>query len=209
MIWLESLLDSLSDSGVCYSDHALNDGPSGLQRTAWLDVLKKHQSLGLFKSALIGRENTLQSNAEIRNDEISWLDSKRAEDSEILRTLNIWKTFLNENLFLSMRTTESHFARYNSGHFYSRHIDQHKSKQARILSFVVYLHSSWKAGDGGELVVTNGDSDEVKQIIEPLPGRVVIFKSDEIWHEVRKSNFTRYSLTGWFRHDADDFTPPT
>ena len=208
MIWLEILLDSLSVSGVCYSDQALNDGPTSSQRAQWLDVLKSHQSLDLFKPASIGRESTLQNNQKIRNDEISWLDSKRAADLEILNQLNSWRSFLNENLFLSMRTTETHFARYDSGHFYSRHKDQHDSKQARILSFVVYLHDSWKPGDGGELAITNGDKNEVIQIIEPLPGRVVIFKSDEIWHEVRKSNFTRYSLTGWFRHDADAFTPP-
>ena len=208
MIWLESLLDSLSVSGVCYSDQALNNGPTGSLRAKWLEVLQSHQSQGLFKSASIGRDSTLQNNQNIRNDEISWLDSKRSTDAEILGELNRWRSFLNENLFLSMRTTESHFARYNSGHFYARHKDQHESKQSRILSFVCYLHSTWKPGDGGELAITNGDTNEVKQIIEPLPGRVVIFKSDEIWHEVRKSNFTRYSLTGWFRHDADAFTPP-
>lgn len=206
MIWLESLLDTLSQTDVCYSDAAL----SSSQRESWLEVLKTHQTGGQFKPASIGQGSALQLNSTIRNDQISWLGNDSSGDQEILAELNLWKNYLNENLFLSTRTIEAHFAVYEAGHFYDRHIDQRKneSDSFRALTFVVYLHSAWKSGDGGELIVTEGDSNQIKQIIEPLPGRVVIFKSDEVWHEVRKSNFTRSSLTGWFRYDADAFTPP-
>ncbi len=209
MIWLESLLDTLSRTGVCYSDTAL----SSSQREGWLEVLKTHQARGQFKAASIGQGSAQQLNSTIRNDQISWLGHESTEDQGILRELNLWKNFLNESLFLSTRTIEAHFAVYEKDHFYDRHIDQKlnllsSSNSSRVLTFVVYLHGAWKSGDGGELVVTEGDSNQIKQIIEPLPGRVVIFKSDEVWHEVRKSNFTRSSLTGWFRYDADAFTPP-
>lgn len=199
MIWLESLLDSLSVSGVCYSDAAL----SQTKRENWLQVLKNHDIGGRFKSASIGRAASLQSNFSIRNDKISWLEGRRPEDQEILNELNQWRTYLNQSLFLSTRTTEAHFAQYEAGHFYKRHLDQHETKNSRILSFVIYLHKAWSKADGGELVITNGDTNQIKQIIEPLPGRVVVFKSDEIWHEVQTSHFTRLSLTGWFRYDAE------
>jgi SM-20-related protein len=198
MLWLESLLDSLTFSGVSFSDQALTES----QRIHWLRAFNHHRDLGLFKPSAIGRNSTLQKNLAIRNDETSWLDCSREEDSKILNELDQWRLFLSESLLMSMRTTEAHFANYQAGHYYRRHKDQHDSKTSRILTFVVYLHSSWKAGDGGELVVTDGDSERDLQIIEPLPGRVVLFKSDEIWHEVRKSNFERSSLTGWFRHDT-------
>lgn len=197
MVWLESLLDSLSHSGVSVSDQAL----TSLRRNNWLEVLKHHQSQGLFKEAQIGRSSKLQQNTEIRNDSISWLEECREKDAPILSELNHWRELLNQHLFLSTRTAEAHFAQYPPGHFYKRHKDQHDSSTSRILTFVVYLHSEWKTEDGGELVITEGDTDRVKQIIEPLPGRVVIFKSDEVWHEVRKSFFERSSLTGWFRYD--------
>ncbi len=204
MVWLECLLDHLSVSGICYSDTAL----SATTRSDWLEVLKSHQTDGLFKLAAIGRKSTLQNEAKIRNDQISWLEPHRSLDSKILNELHNWRIYLNQALFLSMQRTEAHFARYESGHFYKRHKDQHESKASRILTFVVYLHDKWENGDGGELVINVGDTNQVNQIIEPLPGRVVIFKSDEIWHEVRKSNFARSSLTGWFRYDSDAFTPP-
>ena len=208
MVWLESLLDTLSDTGVCFSDEVFDQESHSLHRANWLENLKKHENRGLFKTASIGRTTTSQNNQQIRSDQISWLEDLSADDAVILAELNRWRSYLNKNLFLSMRTTECHFARYDSGHFYLRHKDRHDSSNSRILSFVVYLHSSWKPGDGGELVITDGDTEKVKQIIAPLPGRVVIFRSDDIWHEVQKSVFTRYSLTGWFRHDANAFTPP-
>ncbi len=222
MIWLESLLNTLTQTGVCYSDAAL----SSSQRQSWLEVLKSHQTLGQFKPASVGQGSALQLNSTIRNDQISWLENQSRDDQGILAELELWKNYLNENLFLSARTIEAHFAVYEAGHFYNRHIDQktglanstrtigskssqtYGSKTSRVLTFVVYLHAAWKSADGGELVVTEGDTNLIKQIIEPLPGRVVIFRSDEVWHEVRKSNFTRSSLTGWFRYDADAFTPP-
>jgi SM-20-related protein len=202
MIWLESLLDELSKTGLCYSDSAL----SLSQRTNWLQVLKQHQEQKLFRPASIGRESTLQNNSAIRNDEISWLEPARAGDAAILTELDQWRRSLNESLFLSTRTIEAHFAHYDPGHFYRRHKDRFDSQNSRVLTFVAYLHSDWKNGDGGELVVNDGDTDLVRQIIQPLPGRVVIFRSDDIWHEVRKSNFERFSLTGWFRYDAGPFT---
>ncbi len=206
MIWLESLLDTLTETGVCYSDAALSIS----QRQSWLEVLKSHQTLGRFKPASVGQGSALQLNSTIRNDQISWLENQSQGDQGILADLNLWKNYLNENLFLSARTIEAHFAVYEAGHFYNRHIDQKTSlaKSSRVLTFVVYLHAAWESGDGGELCVTKGDTNQIKQIIEPLPGRVVFFRSDEVWHEVRKSNFTRSSLTGWFRYDADAFTPP-
>lgn len=198
MIWLESLLDPLAERGFCFSDQALSQD----QRKSWFEVLKSHQKQDHFRPAAIGREESFVFNSQIRNDRISWLEKSRLPDAPILETLDSWKSFLNENLFLSMRTTEAHFAHYEPGHFYKRHKDRHDSSNSRILTFVIYLHDCWKSGDGGELIVTDGDQDRVLQVVEPLPGRVVLFKSDEIWHEVRKSNHPRFSLTGWFRHDS-------
>lgn len=198
MFWLECLLDSLIVSGVGISDNALLPET----RNNWLEVLKKHQFQNLFKLSQIGRQSTLQHETLIRNDDISWLEETRPCDMKILSELDLWRAYLNQTLRLSTRTTEAHFAQYKPGHYYKRHKDQHESHNSRVLTFVVYLHSEWHAGDGGKLLITDGDSDRIKQIIEPLPGRVVIFRSDEVWHEVQKSSKLRSSLTGWFRYDS-------
>jgi SM-20-related protein len=35
--------------------------------------------------------------------------------------------------------------------------------------------------------------------LAPLPGRMVLFDSSEIWHEVRPTLAPRYCVVGWFR----------
>lgn len=55
-------------------------------------------------------------------------------------------------------------------------------------------------GDGGEVV--QYDTKEKKKVIEvvrPKAGRLLIFISDDLPHEVLKANKPRVSLTGWMR----------
>ncbi|HAJ18613.1 MAG TPA: hypothetical protein DCL95_00870 [Rhodospirillaceae bacterium] len=35
----------------------------------------------------------------------------------------------------------------------------------------------------------------------PAPGRLVVFRSDLVWHEVLPGRKPRWSLTGWLRDD--------
>lgn len=52
----------------------------------------------------------------------------------------------------------------------------------RQLNLILYLNESWAVGDGGTLRLwdgraRNGEADEVR--IDPFPGRIVIFKTDD------------------------------
>ena len=60
---------------------------------------------------------------------------------------------------------------------------------------VFYLSEKWHEGDGGELLIY---ADELVTWVEPLPGRVVFFRSD-IPHEVLPTRIPRLSLTGWMK----------
>jgi SM-20-related protein len=64
---------------------------------------------------------------------------------------------------------------------------------------VCYLNdNSWDKTNGGELVIYPENSIEV--IIHPLPGRVVIFESQLLEHEVKPVlNDMRLSITGWLK----------
>ena len=58
----------------------------------------------------------------------------------------------------------------------------------------------WLPENGGELVLyldKNGIENE--EIIYPLPGRVVIFESQCIEHEVKPVRTERLSITGWLK----------
>jgi SM-20-related protein len=94
---------------------------------------------------------------------------------------------------------EFHYAVYPKGTFYKRHLDTFQNDDRRKLSMVCYLNDdSWDKTNGGELVIYPENSNEV--IIHPLLGRVVIFESQLLEHEVRPVfNDMRLSITGWLK----------
>jgi SM-20-related protein len=98
-----------------------------------------------------------------------------------------------------LERTEAHFAVYPRGAFYSRHLDQFKEHSNRIFSVILYLNEQWQDGQGGELRVftDHGAVDYAR-----LFGRLIIFRSDAVEHEVLETFETRISLTGWMRRDA-------
>ncbi|MFN8790994.1 MAG: 2OG-Fe(II) oxygenase [Bdellovibrionales bacterium] len=193
MIWSESLLNQLLERGWGYDDAVLDRGLGA----RWQKLFEKKQSSALFRQSHIAQHRT---RLDIRSDQICWLDGKNHEDHDVLQTLEESRRVAQEDLRVSFPEIEAHFAHYPRGSSYGRHCDQPQGQGSRRLTFVVYLHHEWQPGWGGELVITDGDCDRPLEIIEPKPLRVVFFKSDEVWHEVRKSNFDRHSLTGWFRH---------
>ena len=96
---------------------------------------------------------------------------------------------------------EFHYALYPKGTFYKRHIDTFQNDDRRKLSFVCYLNEEdWQPENGGELVLyLNENGVETEKVIYPFPGRVVIFESQIIEHEVKPVNTRRMSITGWLK----------
>lgn len=94
---------------------------------------------------------------------------------------------MNKTCFLGILRKEFHYALYPTGNFYKRHIDTFQNDDRRKLSFVCYLNEAgWLPENGGELVLYLDDtSKETEKVIYPLPGRVVIFESQIIEHEVK------------------------
>ena len=64
---------------------------------------------------------------------------------------------------------------------------------------VCYLNeANWPKENGGELSLYLANN-EVLDVL-PLPGRVVIFESQELEHEVKVVKAAeRYSITGWLK----------
>jgi SM-20-related protein len=150
----------------------------------------------------VGRGRALVTDRSIRCDRIAWLQGETPAQAEIAGRLEDIRRGLNERLFLGLRRFESHYAIYGPGDFYRRHIDSFAGRASRVVSLVLYLNAQWQPGDGGELQVFNRESqDEVCATIAPEAGRLVIFLSEQIPHEVLVANRTRYSLASWFRRD--------
>lgn len=149
----------------------------------------------LFKAAEIGHGSEKQRSSEIRGDSIFWLEPPPAFLQKVLQQI---QDQLNQELWIGITHYETHFARYEAGTGYQEHIDQspHAPHQQRLVSFVLYLNPSWEKPHGGELSIRTASGQE---IISPLWGRLVLFKSAVVPHSVLPSQAERWSLTGWFR----------
>lgn len=165
-------------------------------------LLEKHKE-NAFKKAAIGNRFEETIVKSIRGDVILWMDETQADASERLffNKINSLVNYLNRTCFLGILQKEFHYALYPKGTFYKRHIDTFQNDDRRKLSFVCYLNEDgWLPENGGELVLyLNENGEETEKIIYPLPGRVVIFESQIIEHEVRPVNKERLSITGWLK----------
>ena len=109
---------------------------------------------------------------------------------------------LNRRCFFGLKSFEGHFARYPVGSFYKRHLDQFHAVPHRIVTVILYLNDSWTEADGGQLRMyfPQEDGSERVEDVLPLGGRLVVFLSEEIPHEVLPTHKERISITGWLRN---------
>ncbi|WP_347357525.1 2OG-Fe(II) oxygenase [Bdellovibrio sp.] len=160
---------------------------------------------GELTKASIGHAGSKTINSEIRSDFTLWLEENTASELQqsFLDQMELLKQTLNQFFYLGLKRFESHFALYPPGGGYDKHIDNHRGSGARRITFVLYLNSDWKKGDGGELSLYEPENENqlIKQI-EPRLGTFVLFRSELFPHQVEKSHSHRLSLTGWFRNDA-------
>ncbi|HMV07697.1 MAG TPA: 2OG-Fe(II) oxygenase [Cyclobacteriaceae bacterium] len=149
-----------------------------------------------FKKAGIGNKQSLQIQEAIRGDYIKWLDRNNSPEAirVYLQRLEELIQYLNRSLFLSLKDFEVHMTVYPVGSFYKRHLDQFKKDDHRKLSVILYLNNQWEEQHGGQLRMYL--PDQTKDVL-PLAGRLVIFRSDEIEHEVLPATRERLSITGW------------
>ena len=161
-------------------------------------LLQKYKEDAFKKSAIGNRTNEVIKKA-VRGDIILWINENNINASEQLffNKINDLKDYLNRTCFLGINQKEFHYAIYPEGTFYKRHLDTFQNDDRRKLSFVCYLNEEdWKPENGGELVLYLEKGEEV---VYPFPGKVVIFESQILEHEVKPVNTQRLSITGWLK----------
>ena len=140
--------------------------------------------------------------ASVRNDEIHWLDPAQPTPAQAFywQAMEDLRLRLNREHYLGLSDYECHFARYQPGGFYQRHVDAFRGKSRRRVSCVFYMNYAWATPDGGQLrLYLPQGATETALDITPLAGTLAIFDSRGVEHEVLPAQRTRYSLTGWFR----------
>ena len=196
-IQFEGLIQGLIDNEYgCCNDFILPITVAGLR--ANIQVLSKSENM---KPSGFGNKEDFQKDKSIRGDKINWIGEQSSDQFELIYLKKIEKfiLYLNKTCFTSIINFESHYSSYEKRSFYARHLDQFKNEKGRKYSIVLYLNQDWKEEDGGLLSLYPKKGKQIN--ISPLGGRMVLFRSDEMEHEVHAS-FTRErrSITGWLKN---------
>ena len=201
---MEELLDRIS-SEIYQNSYVIVDDfvDSGFRKA----LLKEQTELlekGMFRNAAVGKGDQKQVRTEIRSDEVLWMDSDNLSplQASYWERIDQIRQVLNQRCFLGLRSFEGHFARYPIGSFYKRHLDQFHAVPHRVVTVILYLNDSWSKEDEGALRMyfPQEDGTEHVQDVLPLGGRLVVFLSGEIPHEVLPTKKERISITGWLRN---------
>lgn len=163
-----------------------------------------HAEAGAMRLAGVGSGANRSLQADVRGDRIRWLEAGQSDACDrylaIMETLRI---ALNRGLFLGLDDYECHFAFYPPGSSYMQHYDRFRDSSddsRRTISVVVYLNAGWLPEQGGALRLhPEGLS---ARDISPVGGRIAVFLSADMLHEVLPASRDRFSLTGWFRQRA-------
>jgi SM-20-related protein len=187
----ENLILSLIERGW-YSDESF------LDHDLCQKLLTELQMCPLRESK-IGKGSREQIVPTIRNDSIFWLSETHNSpaQTEYLLKMDALMDLINRELFLGLKQFEGHFARYEKGGFYRRHLDQFAGNNERLISIITYLNGPI---EGGELRIYSRDNpNQIEIDLSPKPGSLVCFLSNQIYHEVLPTSSERLSIAGWLR----------
>ena len=187
---MNKLIDALSTHGYYIWDDFISQEEVAELRDCIPDDWKK---------ARIGRNDDVTRIETIRSDKIQWLKRDMgAPVASFLDKMEEIRLEANRYFFLGLFEYEAHFAKYEKGDFYQKHLDCFKGNENRRLTTVFYMNESWSEEDAGELVVYDLNDNKIATI-PPRSGRLFVFLSEQFPHEVLPTNAERFSIAGWFR----------
>ncbi|TOZ88587.1 2OG-Fe(II) oxygenase [Vibrio parahaemolyticus] len=187
---MNKLIDALATDGYYIWDDFLSEE----EVTQLRDCIPDN-----WKKARIGRNDDVTRIESIRSDKIQWLKPVMGQPiANYLSKMEEIRQEVNRHFFLGLFEYEAHFAKYEKGDFYQKHLDCFKGNENRRLTTVFYMNESWSEEDAGELVVYDLNDREIATI-PPRGGRLLVFLSEQFPHEVLPTNAERFSIAGWFR----------
>jgi SM-20-related protein len=191
-----TLIDSFIDSKVGITENFLSEALAANLKSNLLALYQKK----LMNNAGIGNAVLQGHDKLIRSDQIYWLDRSHndAFENDFFDLMDSFVLHLNSTCYTGITGYEFHYALYEEGSFYKKHIDQFQNNGSRQYSMIMYLNTNWVIADGGELCIHHHNR---LQNISPINGKSVFFKSSELEHEVLLAKKARMSITGWLKVD--------
>lgn len=195
---VDFLVEEVYQNGYVILDNFISED----FRKKLLDEQRDLLHHGQFRLAGIGKGDNFSIKPEIRSDKVLWMDNFNLTpiQTQYWDLMDYIRVGLNMRCFLGLRSFEAHFAMYPPGSFYLRHIDQFNQVKYRVVTVILYLNDTWSEEDGGALrMYLPKESGEEIMDVFPEGGKIVVFLSGEIPHEVMPTRKERISITGWLR----------
>jgi SM-20-related protein len=150
---------------------------------------------GAFAPAGVGRGADRRVELDIRGDEVCWLAPDHLP--HLHAAFDQLRRDLNAGAYLGLGRFDVQLARYaGAGESYQRHRDAFTSGPAsRRLTAICYLNPDWQPEHGGvlRLHLPSGPLD-----VEPRLDRLVVFRSEQVEHEVLPARAPRLAATAWY-----------
>ena len=192
----ETLITGYIENNIGISEHFISNDLAEHLKQNLLDLYQKQRLL----AAGTGNGQKLNHDVDVRRDVIYWLDRKHEDphENDFFDRIEAFILYLNKSCYAGITGYEFHYALYEAGSFYTKHLDQFKDDTQRSYSMISYLNTNWQESDGGHLLVHREAGD---QKISPTQGKTVFFKSSELLHEVLVTHVPRLSVTGWLKRE--------
>jgi len=187
------ITDALVDTGYIVIENALDK-----ELIDNLYTLSQNETQ--YKQAGISNTKNSHVDSTKRSDKTQWLDEDAGVTSKYLSFSDGLREYLNHSLYLGLTYYEAHFAIYDVGGFYEKHLDAFVGDENRVVTTLFYLNAQWSQSDEGEMIMYDMNDRELERIT-PRGGTLVVFLSDKFPHEVLVTKKKRHSIAGWFRAD--------
>lgn len=188
----QSAASALAANGWCVQPGLLSAGQT---RALATECAAMHDAK-LLRPAGTGAARSASS---LRGDSTHWFvdDAMSAPQQAFTERIDALRTTLNRTLMLGLVDEESHYAVYQPGASYARHLDPLRDNDARVVSAVFYLNDAWREADGGalRLYLPDGSSRD----IYPHAGTLLLFLSAQFEHQVLPATRDRMSIACWMR----------
>jgi Rps23 Pro-64 3,4-dihydroxylase Tpa1-like proline 4-hydroxylase len=190
----EDIISSFIETNIGISNHFLS---LELANNLKQNLIVLHEKK-LLIAAGTGNTDKLTYNTAVRSDAIYWLDKSHNNsfENEFLFQIEEFIKYLNMSCYAGITDYEFHYSYFEIGAFFLKHLDQFKNNTSRKYSLISYLNNDWQTIDGGELLIYQTNNNKT---ISPTQGKTVLFKSNELFHEVLVTNKKRMSVTGWLK----------
>jgi SM-20-related protein len=190
----DTLIESFVDNKIGIAENFLSVSLAAHLKNNLSALYKKEQ----MSFAGTGNSELVTHNKLVRSDKIYWLDPihNNEYENDFFKLMDHFVAHLNRTCYTGITGYEFHYTWYEEGSFYRKHLDQFQNNSSRKYSMIIYLNEDWKESDGGELSISHADRI---QNISPENGKSVFFKSNELEHEVLRTNKPRLSITGWLK----------